>query len=73
MAPNTKSPQEQFHGTASHREDIKGDISPFAAANFIPIIKAAILKTSSYKLRTSCKLMQLTQRQEILCTNRTKK
>lgn len=48
MAPNTtKSHLEQFNGTASHGEDIKGEVSSFAGANFIPVIKAAVLKTYS--------------------------
>lgn len=63
MASNTtKSHLEQFNGTASHGEDIKGEIS---GANFIPVIKAAILKSYSYKLQASYKFMQLTLRQEI--------
>lgn len=46
MAPNRiKSHLVQFNGAASQGEDIKGEISLFAGVNFIPVIKAAILKT----------------------------
>lgn len=40
---------EQFNGTAFHAKDSSGEIPPLAGANFIPISKAAILKT--YKLQ----------------------
>lgn len=67
MAPNTTmSHLEQFNGSASQGENTEGEMHMHLhlLVQVIPVIKAAILKTYSYKVQTSYKFIWHTQRQE---------